>query len=725
MIDRASVHPFPEGAAVPDGTNAEPGIKRFGRGFWNWHLSRRLIVMTTALLVMLHLCNIMVVAYFYSLSADREREAREATATLLAEHTSRAFAAVDLSLDVIADTLMANPDLPPARIQSLLNNRIKRLPQIRTLFIADENGTTTYSTSSFPARPIALGDRPYFSELKKSPTLDSYIGARMISRGDGSTTFTISRPLRDNAGQFHGIVAALAAPFFFSSFYGAGELVHDEAAVLFRSDGKVLAGTGLNNATTPLDARIDDVLATRTGIASTTRDVPSYALKILVAGPSPWRSPAFLTFLITDGFGIAAMTAIAFWLTGILRREAKARDKAETRLSDAFENAPAGFALFDAADRLVLCNNVFRSHYPAPLREELVPGAPYERLLRAAAEASHNADINDAATLDRYIEERLAAHQASNDELVRQHQDGAWVLIRERHTSDGGTVVFETDISAMKQQEEALRHSEQAERVAREQAENASRAKSSFLATMSHELRTPLNAVIGFSEIIETQLFGSNPERYRDYGGLIRRSGHHLLAIINDILDIAKLQSGKTELHIEPTSIAGIIDETLRLVQNQAEAANLLLDHEIEGDLPMVRADATRLRQVLLNLLSNAIKFTPGGGRISITAHGIDGGVRIDVSDTGIGIAATDIPRALEPFGQVSNAMTRTHEGTGLGLPLSKSLIELHGAHFGIASALGSGTTVSIIFPVELTVADDGAASASAGAMAVKRRRAR
>lgn len=686
----------------------------------SWHLSRRLVVMTMALLAVLHLCNIGVVIHFYTLNADREREARETTARLLAEHASRAFALVDLSLDMIADTLMANSDLPPRNIQSLLENRIKRLPQVHTLFITDENGTATYSTSSFPARPIAAGDRPYFSELKKFPTLDSYIGARMVSREDGSTTFAVSRPLRDGAGQFRGIIAALARPAFFSSLYGTGELVRDETAVLFRSDGKVLAGTGLNGMTAPLDATVDDVLATRSGITSTTRSVPSYALKILVAGPSPWRSPAFLTFLITDGFGMAAMTAIALWLTGILRREAKAREKAETRLSDAVENAPAGLALFDAADRLVLCNNVFRLHYPASLRHELVPGAPFEKLLRAAAETSHPAEITDAAALDRYIETRLAAHRARNDELVRQHYDGGWVLVRERNTSDGGTVVFETDISAMKQQEEALRCSEQAERAAREHAENADRAKSAFLATMSHELRTPLNAVIGFSEIIESQLFGADQERYRDYGGLIRRSGHHLLAIINDILDIAKLQSGKTELHIEPTSVADIIEETVPLVGNQAEAAHLVLNHEIDSDLPMVRADATRVRQVLLNLLSNAIKFTPSGGLVSITARGVDGGVRIDVRDTGIGIAATDIPRALEPFGQVANAMTRTHDGTGLGLPLSKSLIELHGAHFDIASTVGSGTTVSIIFPIGLTVARDAATSAAADATTMK-----
>ncbi len=247
-------------------------------------------------------------------------------------------------------------------------------------------------------------------------------------------------------------------------------------------------------------------------------------------------------------------------------------------------------------------------------------------------------------------------------------------------------------------------------RNAKEEAEKASRTKSMFLANMSHEIRTPLNAVIGFSQIIEQGMFGPQPARYREYATLIRRSGEHLLTIINDILDIAKLQSGKTELRLESAALAPIIDEAVRLVAPRAEAARLSLVQDIAPGLPPVRVDLTRIRQVLLNLLSNAIKFTPPDGSVTVTARARDGTVEIAVRDTGIGMDEADIPKALEPFGQISNAMTRAHEGTGLGLPLSKSLVELHGGRFSLASRPGAGTTVTINLP-----ADDPAPAALRG----------
>jgi len=207
--------------------------------------------------------------------------------------------------------------------------------------------------------------------------------------------------------------------------------------------------------------------------------------------------------------------------------------------------------------------------------------------------------------------------------------------------------------------------------------------------------------VIGFSQITEQGMFGPQPARYREYATLIRRSGEHLLTIINDILDIAKLQSGKTELRLEISAVASIVDEAVRLVAPRAESARLTLAQDIAPGLPPVRIDLTRIRQVLLNLLSNAIKFTPAGGTVTITARPCAGAVEIAVRDTGIGMAEADIPKALEPFGQISNAMTRAHEGTGLGLPLSKSLVELHGGQFAIKSAPGRGTIVTITLPAE------------------------
>jgi signal transduction histidine kinase len=230
----------------------------------------------------------------------------------------------------------------------------------------------------------------------------------------------------------------------------------------------------------------------------------------------------------------------------------------------------------------------------------------------------------------------------------------------------------------------------------------ANQAKSQFLATMSHELRTPLNAVIGFSEMLVTETFGplGNP-RYSEYAGDIRASGAHLLSLINDILDLSRLDAGQADLKDDDIDIPVLIEQTVRMVRGQADAARLKLAVKIEPGLPCLRADNRRIRQVLLNLLSNAIKFTPANGRVEISAARTGDGLAIVVADTGIGIARNDISRALSRFGQIDSSLSRKYEGAGLGLPLSKQLVELHGGRLVLDSEPGVGTTVSIVFPSE------------------------
>jgi signal transduction histidine kinase len=238
--------------------------------------------------------------------------------------------------------------------------------------------------------------------------------------------------------------------------------------------------------------------------------------------------------------------------------------------------------------------------------------------------------------------------------------------------------------------------------AAKEAAEAADRAKTEFLANMSHELRTPLNAIIGFSSILRDGMFGPLHERYKEYAKIVNDSGSHLLSLINDILETAKAESQGLELCEAEVDIAEAAAFCVCMVDEMARSGSVTCRAVIENDLPRFWGDGKKLRQILINLLSNAVKFTPAGGAISLTVgREKGGGLAMSIADTGIGIPADKISVALAPFGQVDSSLTRKYEGVGLGLPLTKRLIELHGGTMDIASEPGRGTTIRVRFPSE------------------------
>ena len=249
--------------------------------------------------------------------------------------------------------------------------------------------------------------------------------------------------------------------------------------------------------------------------------------------------------------------------------------------------------------------------------------------------------------------------------------------------------------------ESQMRMVELAENYQKEKirAEEANQSKSEFLANMSHELRTPLNAINGFSDIMKKEMFGPlGDQRYKEYVSDILFSGQHLLSLINDILDMSKIEAGKMNLNPEDINIQDMIDQVIRIVRGRAEENNLTLRYE-GGQMPEIQADMRAVKQVLLNLITNAIKFTPEGGKVTVHSEAKSVGLVIKVIDTGIGIAAENLERLANPFEQIDSQHSRQHEGTGLGLALSKSLIELHGGNFKIESELGKGTTVIFTLP--------------------------
>jgi signal transduction histidine kinase len=358
-------------------------------------------------------------------------------------------------------------------------------------------------------------------------------------------------------------------------------------------------------------------------------------------------------------------------------------------------NMVEGVAVFDRAQRLVAWNDPYRRMLELP-GELLEAGTPLAELMTAAARTGGMS----AAEAEAIVADHLAmGAPAASAGAAAWRVGGHYIECRHSPMPDGGFVAVYTDATERVRAENALRD-------AKETAELANRTKTEFLANMSHELRTPLNAIIGFSELIYRQSFGPvGASRYVEYAHDILDSGRHLLKLINDILDVSKMEVGRVDLDEGEIRLEHVIRSSARLVAERAREGEVALSVPQGETLPPVRADERRLKQVLLNLLSNAVKFTPPGGSVRVEAGpSADGGCAIKVIDTGIGMASEDIPRALKPFGQVDSNLARRFDGSGLGLSLSKALVELHGGTLSIDSTVGVGTTVTVMLPPDRIV---------------------
>jgi two-component system cell cycle sensor histidine kinase PleC len=387
--------------------------------------------------------------------------------------------------------------------------------------------------------------------------------------------------------------------------------------------------------------------------------------------------------------------------------------EADLRLRDAVESISEAFVLWDSSNRIVTCNSKFQQLHGLP-DAAIEPGTLYDDVLAAGRQPVITRRIHAEAESDACVFEA-------------QLEDGRWLNISERRTKDGGFVSVGTDITSLKRHEEQLMQNDQqmrrtvddlsrsqaalelkahelavmAQKYAEEKtrAEQANRTKSEFMANMSHELRTPLNAVIGFSELMQQGAFGPlGHAKYVEYCSDIRDSGQHLLAVINDILDMAKLDAARLDLRLEPVDLDEILDDAIRLVSTRADAKSIAIENASRPGA-LVTADRRALKQIALNLLSNAVKFTPEGGRVSVEARSAAGGIEVRVADSGIGIPGDMIPLLGRPFVQVENQYTKNHKGSGLGLAISRSLAELHGGELLIDSVVGRGTTVTVRLP--------------------------
>ncbi len=367
----------------------------------------------------------------------------------------------------------------------------------------------------------------------------------------------------------------------------------------------------------------------------------------------------------------------------MMEREMAQRRSAQNRLIDALESSQEGMALVDANGKIVVANSRIAHFFPT-VAPYLVEGADFSGVL---------------SLIRAKIAGRMAGYKPVNDEALfaageYELEDGRWIRFSRSETQDGGFFLFLSDFTDIKQREEHFKE-------AKRNAEEANMAKTNFLANMSHELRTPLNAVIGFSEIISGQILGEvGNQKYVGYAEDILQSGRHLLDIINSVLDLAKSDAGKLQLTPEMVDLRRVLDSSATMIREQCRAADLTFNVAYP-DMPLlVLGETAKLRQIVLNLLSNAVKFTKPGGSLSLTVREVAGErLEIRVADSGIGMSREDIPIALAPFGQVDSSLSRRYEGTGLGLPLTKVLIELHGGQLEIASEPGVGTTVLVSLP--------------------------
>ncbi len=647
--------------------------------------------------------------------ADEMRDA-QSLSLVLAEQTARTIQAVDLVVQQTQGMVLAAHLQSPEQfrqqmgaedVHHYLVSRLKNLPQAEAIALIDDAGQVTNFSRPLPIPVINTSDREYFRYLRDNNPTEAFVGPPIRSKVDGDWTIAIARRADGPHGEFLGVVVGYLRVRYFEDFYRAISDRNGQSISLFRRDG-VLIGRHPH-----IEARIGIKISTASpwyknltngggtyrtpgyidGIPRiiSVQPVQGYPLAVTVGvsedvALAPWRHQSII--IAIGALGAVIGFAILFRALAIqLRRLEHSEDRFR------------GFAL-TSSDWFWETDEHHRISYMSNGVSTTGFGVkPSDLVGRTRMEIAANAGEEIAKWREHF--EVLERHEPFRDFIYMWKNAGG-----QGAASISGDPIVDAagrflgyrgtgrDISAQVEGEKLLRETKEA-------AEAANTAKSQFLANMSHELRTPLNAIIGFSESLELGVRGPLLPQQAEYIGLIRQSGEHLHDVINDILDLAKVDAGKFELRdeegIDPRAI---VDSTVTLMRSHATAGGVKLSTDIEEQLPTLVCDSTRLKQILLNLISNAIKFTQPIGSVVVNAHHArDGAVFFEVRDTGLGMTEDEIEVALEPFGQIDDSNTRRFEGTGLGLPLAKRLAELHGGSLRIQSEKGRGTTVTVTIP--------------------------
>jgi PAS domain S-box-containing protein len=645
---------------------------------------------------------------------------------LLAEQTARSVQAIDLVLQETTAMARAAGANSPEQFEDLMGTeavhrflaeRLKLVPQADTVALVSAEGRLVNGSRRWPVPAVDVSDRDYYEHLRQHDAVGIYISAPAISRVSGAWSFFLARRVDGPHGNLLGLVVSAIDVGYAEEFYRAIALQDGGSVALFRRDGTMLArypaaasmmGKKLAPQS-PFYARVEEGGGTYRspghvdGIARIVSVHPLRDIQLAVtvslsedAMFANWRRQSMFiglgTLCTIIGF------ALLFWALvarsrSLERSEATLRES-EARCRDFALTSSDWFWETDEEHRFTYLSDHIRAFGQDPQtrigrrRIDLAGDV----ITEPAKWQEHLAVLNRHEPFRDYVYTRKIGNDPERIISVSGNPffDEAGRFLGYRGTA--------RDITEKVLAERTLHE-------AKAVAEAANLAKSQFLANMSHELRTPLNAILGFSEVLENGIAGPLQSRQTEYIGLIRQSGAHLLRVINEILDLARIDAGKLDLHEEVIDPRRLVDSCVALVTDRANASLLHLSVEVEGDMPRVMVDRTRLTEILLNLLTNAIKFTELGGSVSVTVRRAeDGGIEFAVRDTGIGMTPSEIDIALELFGQVDSGLARRHEGTGLGLPLARKLAELHGGSLTIQSEPGRGTTVTVMLPAARVV---------------------